>query len=88
MRKHRYTDRLLIEKVNSILALEDHKPYTFRAVQPWREGRCVPRPPVVAAIHIVTSGEVTYQDHVDTAKETGLSTRDYPPAPKPGKVVV
>ena len=81
MRQHRHTDGSFIKEVNKILEDCQHRPYALRAVKPWRDGVCIPRPPVVAAIAELTGGLVTYQDHVDQVKEHGIRTRPIPPAP-------
>jgi hypothetical protein len=79
MKENRYTDLAFINEVNKILKDQDANVYTWRAVSAWRKGVCVPRPMVLAAIHAVTSGQVTRQDFVDVVNEKGIRSRPWSP---------
>jgi hypothetical protein len=78
MNKHRHTDATFISEINEMIARSGHKPYSYRAVKPWRDGVAVPRPFIVAAIRALTEGQVTYQDYVDTVNERGIRTKAWP----------
>jgi hypothetical protein len=79
MQRNRCTDKALIEGINPLLAEADRR--SWRSVKKWREGACVPRMIVVVAISDFTGGSVTYEDHVETVREAGYSTRRHPPNP-------
>ena len=78
MRDNQETDESLMNKINDILKTQGVKPYSWRSVQPWRRGDCVPKPMIVAAIRAVTHGAVTYEDHVENCREAGFRVPHHP----------
>lgn len=64
MKRERYRDKDFVQKINEILARDGFPPYTWQSVRAWRNGVCIPRTPVLAAIAEFTHDEVTYADHV------------------------
>lgn len=64
MTRERYSGPEFMRMVNAILTRNGHRTYSLNASLPWRMGKVVPRPPVVAAIAEITKGEVLYIDHV------------------------
>lgn len=64
MGRERYTDAAFMAKINELLRRDGYDEYNWRAVAPWRNGVCIPRPQVVAAIAEFTDGAVAYADHV------------------------